>query len=552
MKSILDNPEILSITARDGTQLSAAVYKPDGGGPFPTLFAASPYRFDNNILPASPQFLWRETGPIEFYVDRGYAYVHLDVRGSGRSNGKFDFLGLNDQTDLYDSIEFVSKQSWSSGKVGSIGQSYYCMLQWWMGIMNPPSLKCIAAHDGLNDPYRAGVYHGGIRCDFFPGYWWHQNRIINANPANSLFPKNQTDDLDQLLTSHPLLDDFWKERSAFNRLGEITTPLYSSGVWSKHQLHTRGNIEAYLKASGPKKLRMSGAQNAWVAAIEYSSTSFHEKVFLPFFDHYLKGFDTDYLSRPDVEFETRSLPVKKLISSTWPPANKEEIKFSLSSALSHSVSSLNDGSLVKDASTDLEVVKFHYPREGWLNGVVGFGAKGPSSGFDPSRRVLTFTSLPLKNDLFVVGSMTLRLFLSSTLNDTDVFVKIEEQFPQLEEERNQGINPKSENVSRGWLRASHRKLDHTQSENNHILHCHDDEEALVPNNIYELLISIEPTAYVFKKSHRIRLEIANGDSSLTEILWTHYYRPNKMGEDTIYMGAQYNSELIMPIIPSSD
>ncbi|MDB5964289.1 MAG: hypothetical protein JWQ72_789, partial [Polaromonas sp.] len=141
--SVVDAPEILTITARDGTKLAAALYKPAGPGPFPVLFAASPYRFDNNILPASPQFLWRETGPIDFYVSEGYAYVHLDIRGCGRSEGHFDFLGPKDQTDLYDAIEWLAAQSWSTGKVGSIGQSYFCMLQWWMGIMNPPSLKCI-------------------------------------------------------------------------------------------------------------------------------------------------------------------------------------------------------------------------------------------------------------------------------------------------------------------------------------------------------------------------------------------------------------------------
>ena len=141
---LLTKPEILTIPARDGIRLAAALYRPAGPGPFPVLFAASPYRFDNNTLPASAQFLYRETGPIAFYVERGYAYVHLDIRGCGRSEGEFDFLGPKDQADLYDAIEFVGTQSWSSGKVGGLGQSYYCMLQWWMGIMNPPSLNASA------------------------------------------------------------------------------------------------------------------------------------------------------------------------------------------------------------------------------------------------------------------------------------------------------------------------------------------------------------------------------------------------------------------------
>jgi len=56
--------EVVSIKARDGTAIGLRVYRPDGEARVPSLFGASPYRFDNNSLPASPQFLWRETGPI--------------------------------------------------------------------------------------------------------------------------------------------------------------------------------------------------------------------------------------------------------------------------------------------------------------------------------------------------------------------------------------------------------------------------------------------------------------------------------------------------------
>ena len=75
----------VKIPVRDGTTIAAAIYAPENSGRFPALLAASPYRYDNNVLPAGPQFLWRETGPIEFYVKQGYAYVHMDVRGCGKS-----------------------------------------------------------------------------------------------------------------------------------------------------------------------------------------------------------------------------------------------------------------------------------------------------------------------------------------------------------------------------------------------------------------------------------------------------------------------------------
>ena len=177
-------PQIVNVQVGDGAEIAVALYSPEGNGPFPALFAASPYRFDNNVLPASPQFLWRETGPIDFYVKQGYVYAHMDVRGSGRSGGNYTLFGKQEQQDCYDVIEWVGGQRWSNGKVGTIGQSYYCMLQWFIGALAPPALACMGAHDGMNDLYRASVYQGGIPGEFFYSYWWTQNRIINRWPAN--------------------------------------------------------------------------------------------------------------------------------------------------------------------------------------------------------------------------------------------------------------------------------------------------------------------------------------------------------------------------------
>ena len=83
----------VQIQVSDGVKIAVRIYRPDGPGPFPALFAVSPYRYDNNTLPAYPLFLWRETGPIEWYVEQGYAYVHADVRGTGFSEGVFEFFG---------------------------------------------------------------------------------------------------------------------------------------------------------------------------------------------------------------------------------------------------------------------------------------------------------------------------------------------------------------------------------------------------------------------------------------------------------------------------
>jgi putative CocE/NonD family hydrolase len=540
--------EDVSIAVRDGTSIGARVYRPEGTGPYPALLAAAPYRFDNNILPASPQFLWRETGPIDFYADNGYAYIHMDVRGSGRSAGSFGFLDRKDQEDLYDIIEWIGRQPWCNGRVGGIGQSYFCMLQWFMGAMSPPSLACLGAHDGLSDIYRAGTHHGGVPCDFFPGYWWYQNRFINRYPASGS-ARDQDTDLTAMIAAHPMYDDFWRERSAWEVLDRIKVPLYSSGVWAKMQLHTRGNIDGYLRARGPKKLRMSGVPNAWGAAAEFASVDFHKRVLLPFYDHYLKGEPTDYLARPNVQYAVRGSNVMRG-SDTWPPANVRYVSCYLTQVASQSVTSLNDGGLSRSPGAS-GATSYSYPNPGWVAGVVGFGPSGPAGGFDPVRRVLTFTGEPLAQDLEIAGPIKLTLFLSSTAAETDVFAKLSDQYPQANEDRAKGLNPLAEVVTRGWLRASHREIDKAHSTDMVPRYTHRNPEPLTPGVIYKLEISLEPMAYLFRMGHRIRLEVVNGDSPVTEALWPHYYRPDRIGTDTIHHGADHPSALILPVADSA-
>jgi len=89
----------------DGTELTCRIYRPDADGSYPALFAAPPYQFETDNLPHSPLFLWREVGPVEWYVSHGYAYVHVDVRGSGNSGGSYGFFDTTEQRDLYDMVE---------------------------------------------------------------------------------------------------------------------------------------------------------------------------------------------------------------------------------------------------------------------------------------------------------------------------------------------------------------------------------------------------------------------------------------------------------------
>jgi len=441
----------VQVPVRDGVKIGVRIYRPEGSGPFPALFAASPYRYDNNELPPRPMFLWRETGPIEWYVEQGYAYVHADVRGTGISGGEFGFLSRAEQQDLYDVIEWIAKQKWSNGKVGGIGQSYYCMSQWFMGVQNPPHLACLGVYDGMNDPYRYLAFRGGIESNF-PLYWFNASvRVPNLYPANGDHPRVLERDFYLDVQGHPNYDTYWRERTAAEHLDRIKAPIFSIGVWAKMELHLAGNILGYQKAQGPKKLFITGTATAVTSQIDFNTVDFHKKYLLPFYGKYLKGEKTGHDARPNVEYVVKNTGVARSFDS-WPPPGTRKLRFHLAKGPTGSVSSLNDGALQSAApGADGGSTSYAYPHPRWVLGVVAVGPQGP----DPAAAVLTFTSAPLEADMEVAGHGKVVLHASSTRKDMDFHVKVSEQFPQSAEERGKGIQPRYVIVTKGWLRASH-------------------------------------------------------------------------------------------------
>ena len=71
---------------------------------------------------------------------------------------------------------------------------------------------------------------------------------------------------------------------------------------------------------------------------------------------------------------------------------------------------------------------------------------------------------------------------------------------------------------------------------------------LTPGKIYKIEIPLQPIAYRFHRGSRIRLEVANGDSPVTDNLFFHFYRPDKIGTDTICEGAEHPSKLVLLVL----
>jgi putative CocE/NonD family hydrolase len=216
---------------------------------------------------------------------------------------------------------------------------------------------------------------------------------------------------------------------------------------------------------------------------------------------------------------------------------------------SGSVTSLNDGGLSVEKPAAAEAAtSYTYPDWEWVNGVAVIG---PDGRVDPVRRVLTFVSAPLEADVEVIGPIVLKLFASSTAIDTQFIVKLTDQHPQDAAAHAKDEQPAYTPVSKGWLKASHREKDAARSTPQRPFYTHTNPQPLTPGEIYELDIEVLPIAYVFKKGHRIRLELANGDSPATDGVFSHPYHPSLMGSDTIHHAGAHASRLILPVIESA-
>ena len=122
----------LRVPMRDGIELSANLWLPDGAGPHPTVLVRTPYIKANERYP--------ELG--KQYAGRGYAFIVQDARGRGDSDGQFDFF-FADGEDGYDTIEWIARQPWSNGRVGMVGGSYLATVQWLAVREGAPNLVCM-------------------------------------------------------------------------------------------------------------------------------------------------------------------------------------------------------------------------------------------------------------------------------------------------------------------------------------------------------------------------------------------------------------------------
>ena len=569
------------VTMRDGVKVACDIFRPDSPGEFPALYATSGYQKDLEYLPQWPVFHFRETNDIEWFVSRGYVYVHQDVRGSGKSvEGEFALFSQEEQNDFYDMVEWIAGQGWCTGKVGMIGESYLAWVQWFTAAMQPPHLACIVPFDGGADMYRDVAFHGGIMALGFPANWWTAE--IRANYRLGKYGPGKTVgewDLPWNVIHHPACDEFWKTRNP--DFSKIQVPVYSIGILHKVGIHLRGNIRGYEMAKTPKKLLLCHGDFEGDEMAIFNSREM-QLLHLRWYDHWLKGNDTGLMDEDPVTVFVRNREVYRT-EKEWPIARTEYRNLYLAPGPSGAVGSLNDGALTWDAPTiapapvtaegarsagrpftawapeDVAAsgeshamvtpswTSYNYPDPDWSH-FSGLGTAVMEDGVpNPVRKILTFSTEPLPEDLEVIGNIVLNLFASSDQKDTDFFVRLTDQLADADQ--HPGMPPRGTMLTRGWLKASHAcTKDEAKSLPYRPYYRHDAPAPIEPGKIYKFEIEVWATSCCFRKGHRIRVDLACYDSNAFDF-GGHYYGL-KVGRDTIYHDKDHASHIVLPVIPA--
>jgi predicted acyl esterase len=546
------------IPMQDGTVLRANVFRPDSEGPHPVVMALGAYGKDvhfedaynvqwkvlKQIYPGldtdgstGRHLRWEVVDPDRWVPD-GFVVIQVDARGTGKSPGYLDPFGPVETRDFHECIEWAGTQPWSNGNVGLIGVSYLAIKQWQVAALRPPHLKAIVPWEGSSDFYRDGGHHGGILSHSFTFAWWprqvlsnqhgsgdsvHRDRETGERTTGPALPPavlegNRADHPSDRLRHH--LDDAWnRERSG--QLEAIEVPVLSAANWGGPGMHLRGNFEGWLRA---------GSKDKWLFA---HIGTHYESFYLPryvalqkrFFNHYLRGEANGWDREPRVQLAIRR----------------------------------PDGTATLRQENEWPLARTHWTRLYLQAPGEALVDKPPSTGAKASYRALhdsaSFSTAPFERDTEFTGPAALRLWVSSTTADMDIFAVLRAFDPQGQEATFIGAHEKVP-LAMGWLRASHRKLDPARSLPYRPYHAHDEVQKLQPGQVYPVDVEIWPTSLVFPKGWRLVLTLQGHEFVVSppgRLLHDHPVDrdPGEFGgTNTIHTGGDQASYLLMPLIPA--
>lgn len=519
----------VGVETRDGIRLSANVYRPKTEGPFPVVMMLTAYHkdegpnqypdyirrnatpeYDMGQIVVSPWTPWEGPDPA-YWVQQGYAVVTLDSRGYGKSEGGASVLSMQDRHDFHDAITWAGTQDWSNGNVGLTGVSYLAIAQWVAASSAPEHLKAIMPWEGQSDNYREVLFHGGIPETAFTEFWLTRVRSkandINLPPAAIV----------NFAGERPMLMKWLQENvmpPSGIALEEITVPALIAASWSDHGMHTRGSFEGFKRIGSEQKWLYTHGQPKW--DVYYSPEALEMQT--AFFDHFLKGADNGFDTRPRVRLEVRDTLDTYSVRSedTWPLPSTVLTPLYLDATA--------------DALVDAQ------PAD---SGAKRYDAREGGAVFRK-----TFDA-----ETEITGNMKLKLWVEAEgADDMDLFVAIRKYNPQGEEVTFYAKASYTKGpVALGWLRVSQRELDPDRSTPAQPVLAHDRSLPLDAGEIVPVEIEILPSGTRFLPGETLEVSV-QGRDQIDHMALAHDTTVNE-GTHIIHTGGRYDSHLLVPVIP---
>jgi hypothetical protein len=587
------------VALRDGVRLATDVYRPARGGKavagrFPVILERTPYGRnvtyfrDITATNLTPKTRAEVAG---YYVRHGYVVIFQDCRGCHDSEGKF-VKYLKEGDDGFDTCAWIRAQPWCNGRIGTMGLSYAAHTQVALACLNPPGLRAMYIDcGGFSNAYQDGIRQGGA-FELKQVTWaYHEElespqakkdpRLLAALKAVdlrawfskmpwkrghtpiSLIPEYESYVYEQW--EHGRFDGFWKQLGIY---AEGYYPQFADAA----MVHLSGWYDAYSRTAtdnyiglskrkrGPVRLIMGpwkhGARStSYSGDVEFGAGSTLDAdggdIFarrLQWFDGYLKSLETTKAPAAPVRLfimgggSGRRTAQGRLdhgghwrAERDWPIPDTRLAQYYLSASGRLATSSPTAGgpSLTFDFNPDHPVPS--------MGGTITSGEPlMRGGGFDQgvARRpdVLVFQTEPLTADVEVTGAIEANLWISSDAVDTDFTIKLIDLYPRSEDYP-EGY---ALNLTDGILRCRYRQ-------------SWSDPTLMTPGEIYAIKVSAFPTANLFKRGHRIRLDISSSNFPHFDV------NPNtgapegagmerRVARNTVYMDARHPSHVVLPLI----
>ncbi len=511
----------MMIPMRDGIRLHARLYLPDEGEPpYPVVLVRSPYAIPEDELPWDAQRL----------VDNGYALVVQTSRGRFRSEGESPaFLadGNGIHPDGYDTVEWIARQPWCNGKIGTWGMSGPGITQLLLATTAPPHLACQHVGIATGDLIHDGIFQGGAYRRYMLDNWLESNGY-DLEAHRRLYGGKQLD------------EEFWRPTNLLAYKGRITAPVLLWGGW--YDCFAQGILDAFVhlrKISPPGiAARHRLIMGPWPHGIarEHGDAVFPEEALLPphidaleWFDHYLRGRPWEEEIPPVIYWVMAAQGEPDAPGNEWRTASEWPIP-------SRSVSLFlgPDGRLEADPSGDNGSRSFVYdpldpvPTVGGCNLYLDKGCYDQRPVEDRSD-VLLFTSPPLAEPMEITGRLRARLWVRSSVEDTDFTAKLTDVYP----------DGRSLLIQDGIVRIGRLPLEKRKPARG--------------DGSIEVDIDLWSTSLILNRGHRLRLAVSSSNfprfdvNTNTGAVFSDGVKP-RTANNTVFWGTDRPSRVLLPVV----